>query len=379
MILMALDHVRWLTSSVQFDPTDLAQTNTALFFTRWVTHFCAPAFLFLAGMGVFLHGSKPHRRESLSRFLLLRGFWLVIIEMTVVRLGWTANFAYNEYLFGGVIWMIGLCLIGFSLLVRLRPVVIGMVGLVIIAGHNLSDIIAPGFSGGMGQVREGLLWPILYTAGNVTLGRGGPVLAVLFPVIPWIGVMAGGYAFAHLMQRAGDRRDRWAYRIGLGAVGLFLLLRLPNLYGDPHPWTSQPRWWFTGLSILNATKYPASLVYLLMTLGPMIALMPILDRARGRLWDMVEIYGRAPFWFYVLHLPVAHLAATVVSLVTMGRVIPWLSGNQPMLVPWVPDGYGLRLPGVYFVFVVVVVVLYLPCRWMANLKRRRRDWWLSFL
>jgi uncharacterized membrane protein len=378
MAIMALDHVRLFITNAAFSPTDLSQTTAAYFFTRWITHFCAPGFVFLAGTGAFLYGTRVQTRRELSRFLLTRGAWLVLMELTILRFAWTFNFDYPHYVLGGVIWMIGWCLILMAGLVYLPVRAIATIGLIIIAGHNLSSVLMPSI---MPAIRaSGLLWlwQIGYSSGVVSVG-GLTYLFVLFSIVPWIGVMAAGYAFGTVITQPPARRDRLCYAIGLGAVALFVLLRTFNIYGDPRPWAPQRDLLFSLLSFLNTSKYPASLLFLLMTLGPMIALIPLLDRARGRLARDLATIGRVPFFYYVLHIPLIHLTACALSLVRYGAVVPWLRLNHPLGVDdRPPEGWGYGLPVVYLVTIAIVITLYFLCRWFDDVKRRRRDWWLRY-
>lgn len=374
MVLMAIDHVRVFSGIPAGGPTP------GVFFTRWITHFCAPAFIFLAGTSAFFYG---RRHPDLSRFLALRGLWLVVLELTVLRLAWTFNLDLSWFM-AGVIWSIGWCMILLAVLVRLPAVVVGAVGVVIIAGHNLLDGVTQAWTTGT----FGWLWSIVYAgfyAGPLQLGDGGPSLIVLYSIVPWIGVMAAGYAFGAIVTAPPERRDRLCLQLGLGAVALFLVLRGANLYGDPSPWTAaasqsggrpaMPGW----LSFLNTTKYPASLSFLLMTLGPAVALVPLLERARGRLASMVTVFGRVPFFYYVLHIPLIHLLALGVSRLREGAVNPWLFANHPMGAPPAPEGYRWSLLELYLVWLVALAILYPLCRWFANLKARRSEWWLSYL
>jgi hypothetical protein len=205
----------------------------------------------------------------------------------------------------------------------------------------------------------------------------GPLI-VLYSIIPWNGVMAAGYVFGRILTLDPDRRRRLCYGIGLGATALFVLLRATNYYGDPLPWTADIEMPVL-LSFLNTTKYPASFSFLLMTLGPTIALMPLLDGARCTVARWIAVFGRVPFFYYVLHIPLIHALALVISWIREGRVNPWLFANHPMGNPPPPDGYTWSLGLLYLVWAVTVVILYFPCRWFADLKARRKDPWLSYL
>ncbi|HKC48410.1 MAG TPA: heparan-alpha-glucosaminide N-acetyltransferase domain-containing protein, partial [Gemmatimonadales bacterium] len=306
MILMAIDHVRVYSGLPAGGPT------AGIFFTRWITHFCAPAFIFLAGTSAFFYGRK---HQDLSRFLLTRGAWLVLLELTVLRVAWTFNFDFAHYEMAGVIWVIGWCMIILAGLVRLPLGVVGTLGIVIIAGHNLLDgYIYPTLIPSLGNDLGSALWKIFYVgfyAGPISFGSDGPSLIVLYAIIPWIGVMAAGYAFGKVLTLELERRTRWCLVIGLTAAALFLVLRGFNMYGDPRPWSTVAR--PNGpppmpavLAFLNTNKYPASLLFLLMTLGPTIALMPVLERTRGAVARFITVFGRVPFFYYVLHIPLIH-------------------------------------------------------------------------
>jgi uncharacterized membrane protein len=359
MILMAIDHVRVYSGLPAGGPTP------GIFFTRWITHVCAPAFIFLAGTSAFLYG---RRHADLSRFLLARGLWLVLLELTLIRLAWTFNFDFAHYLLAGVIWVIGWCMVLMAGLVRLPVPAVGGLGLAIIGLHNA---VMPKLIPLLPEAPRS----ILYTAfADPPIGP----LMVLYPIIPWIGVMAAGYAFGTVLTLEPARRHRICYAVGVGGTALFLLLRGLNVYGDPRPWTT------TGampaaLSFLNTTKYPASFSFLLMTLGPTIALIPPLDRAHGTVAGWVATFGRVPFFFYVLHIPLIHGLALLVSWSREGGVSPWLFANHPMGNPPPPEGYTWSLGVLYLVWAVAIIILYFACRWFANLKARRTDAWLSYL
>ena len=379
MILMAIDHVRVYAGVPAGGPT------AGVFLTRWVTHFVAPAFVFLAGTAAYLHGRRLADRGALARFLVTRGLWLVLLELTVIRVAWTFNVDFANYNLAGVIWMLGWCMVAMAALVRLPLRAIAAVGIAIVALHNVTDVFAPG-------IREawpdGAPWPLalLYFGGAVSLGPGGPPLLVLYVLVPWIGVMMAGYAFGALVELPPERRRLLCIRMGLAITAAFVLLRALDVYGDPRPWSGGPvgvdgpvasaPW---PIRFLGTTKYPASLSFLLMTLGPTILLVGLAARWRGRLAEAVTIFGRVPMFYYLLHIPFIHVAAIVVSLVREGAVNPWLFGNHPLNPPPVPEGYRWSLPLLYLVVALCVLALWLPCRWYARVRAQRRSRWLSYL
>jgi len=379
MVLMAIDHVRVFSGVPAGGPTP------GVFFTRWITHFCAPAFIFLAGTSISFYARK---HDDVSKYLIIRGLWLILLEFTVLRLAWTFNFDFRHYEMAGVIWLIGICMILMAALVKLPVSVIGTLGVVIVAAHNLMDSHMGALLEGMDSNRFSGLWKLLYVgffAGPIQFGPDGPNLTVLYSIIPWIGVMAAGYAFGAILIREPAERRRLCLAIGLSAITLFLILRGLNLYGDPRPWHAaaqghnglppMPGW----LSFLNTSKYPASLLFLLMTLGPTIALIPLLENARGALARALMMFGRVPFFFYLLHIPLVHALALVVSKIRLGFVSPWLFANHPMGNPEPPDGYVWSLSLLYLVWGIAVVILYFSCRWFADFKSKRNDAWLKYI
>jgi uncharacterized membrane protein len=379
MILMAIDHVRVFSGVPAGGPT------AGVFFTRWITHFCAPAFIFLAGTSIFLYARKHH---YVSRYLLIRGAWLILLEFTFLRLAWTFNFDFRHYEMAGVIWVIGICMILMAGLIRLPLAAVGTIGVVIIGAHNLMAPHMGALLEGLDQNRLSGLWKIMYVgffAGPIQFGPDGPNLTVLYSIIPWIGVMAAGYAFGKSLTLEPARRKRLCLTIGLSAIGLLLVLRGFNLYGDPRPWhaavaAQNGRPPMPGLfAFLNTTKYPASLDFLLMTLGPIIALLPLLENLRGPVARAMTVFGRVPFFFYMLHIPLIHALALGVSKIRLGYVSPWLFANHPMGNPEPPDGYVWSLPLLYLVWAIAIALLYFACRWFAALKLKRNDWWLQYL
>jgi uncharacterized membrane protein len=378
MVVMALDHVRdfFHVYAKAFDPLDPSKTWTGLFFTRWITHFCAPTFVFLAGTGAFLSTRRGKTKKELSWFLLTRGLWLILLELTLVRFGWFFNFDYRLVIIQ-VIWAIGWGLVVLSGLVFLPTRVVAAFGLALIALHNLLDGLK---SADFGPLRG--LWVVLHEQG-VLMPLPGVFAFVAYPLVPWVGVIAAGYAFGEILTLEREGRRRFLFGIGFAAVALFVVLRFVNAYGDPLPWSAQSRGaWYTFLSFLNTQKYPPSLLFLLMTLGPSIVALALFDTGRetpAPLRPFVT-FGRVPLFYYVLHVPLVHLAAVVFAYFKYGRAewlfVNWPPPGQPQPEP---QGYGYDLWVVYAVWLGVVLALYPLCRWFAAVKARRRDAWLSYL
>lgn len=387
MVIMMLDHTRDFVHNAVFvfDPTDLSRTNVALFFTRWITHYCAPVFVFLAGTGAYLQFARGKSRGELSRFLVTRGFWLIVLEVTIVRIVVTFNFDLRFLGFLQVIWVIGVSMIVLAALVHLPVKVIGAFGLAMIAVHNLFD----GFNVASWRGPESPvpslgagLWMLLHQPFEAipVWGFPSPVLFVVYPLIPWIGVMAVGYAFGALYQMDAERRRRWLLIIGGTAAALFVLLRGANVYGDPARWSKQSSAVFTVLSFLNTTKYPASLLFLLMTLGPAIASLALFEsrpNAGGVVRRFIVTFGRVPLFFYLLQWLTGHVISIVLHL-AFGKPVAWLF-QSPMNFSGAPPGVGFNLAVVYLCWIAGVLLLYPLCKWFAGVKARRRDWWLSYL
>ena len=372
MILMAIDHVRVYAGVPAGGP------DFGVFFTRWITHFVAPGFVFLAGTAAYLHGRKLADRNALARFLLTRGAWLVLLELTFIRVMWTFNFDFANYMLAGVIWMLGVCMMLMAAAIYLPTKAIAAVGIGIVALHNLTDFFRPQIQQAVGDAGPNWLLKLAYMGGAVSLGGdGGPPLLILYVIVPWIGVMMAGYAFGRIMELPPETRRSLTLRIGLAAIAAFVVLRFVDVYGNPGKWRdSQMPALF---AFLNTAKYPASLSFLLMTLGPVLVLVALAERWKGRVADAITVFGRVPLFYYLLHIPLIHLAAMGVSLVREGSVNPWLFGNHPLAPPDVPEGYRWSLPLLYAVFAACVVALWFPCRWFAGVRARKRSPWLSYL
>ena len=372
MVLMAIDHVRVYAGVPAGGP------RPAVFFTRWITNFVAPAFAFLAGTSAYLLGRRMADRKALARYLVTRGLILVLLELTFIRVAWTFNFDFGEYLLAGVIWMLGWCMVLMAALIWLPTVAIGAFGVAVICLHNLMDFLSPEAGTALQESSLSWLWQILYFGGPIQLGHNGPTLMVLYSIVPWIGVMAAGYAFGAVMVMEPAKRNRICVALGAGTIVLFLGLRVIDGYGDPRHWhTPGPAPAF--LRFINTSKYPASLQFLLMTLGPTILLLPLAEHARGKIGEIFTIFGKVPMFYYLIHIPTIHFAAVIVSLVREGRIDPWLFANHPMMVPPPPEGYVWSLPLLYAVFFVVVAVLYVPCRWYARRKATNPAPWMRYI
>lgn len=369
MVLMVLDHVRDFVGDMSIGATDLSMTSVPLFLTRWVTHYCAPTFVFLAGTGAYLAGSRGKTKLELSAFLVTRGIWLVILEITLVRWGMTWSFDITRG-FLQVIWAIGWSMIALSAVVYLPTWVIGAVGVTICVGHNALDPLVPENFGRFSDV-----WKILHDGGRFEPFKGARYFAG-YPILPWFGVMSCGYAFGSLLSLPSQVRRRSVIALGLSLTAAFVALRWTNLYGDPNPWSVQPRGsGFTVLSFLNCDKYPPSLLFMLMTLGPAITFLGVFDRGIGRVGTPLVTLGRVPLFFYLLQWPVAHGLAVVIAMLR-GEPYAWLFGGG---IGDTPEGYGYSLPVVYLMWIVALAILYPPSRWFAGLKKRNSSPWLSYL
>jgi len=361
MVIMALDHTRIFFSNVTHHPLDLDKTTVALFFTRWITHFCAPVFVFLAGTGACLAGKRGRDKGELSWFLLSRGLWLAFLEVTYVKcFGWEFAIQYNSVGWG-VLWAIGWSMVVLSALVFAPVWFITAFGLAMIGLHNAFDVVTPDQLG-----KFGALWRILHAGGGYSQGIQ---YGAGYPLIPWIGVLATGYGFGKIFEWEPEKRRRWLLRWGCAAIALFFFARGTNAYGDPTPWVlrrdGSVLW--TLLGWLHCEKYPPSLCYLLMTLGPAMIVLALLDKGTPAWMRPLLVFGRVPLFYYLLHLPLIHGMAIAVKVMFFAGPVP----------PGTRLGFGL--PGVYLAWAVAIAILYLPCRWFAALKQRRRDEWLSYL
>jgi len=386
MVIMMLDHTRDFVhnAALQFDPTDLSRTNVALFFTRWITHFCAPVFVFLAGTGAYLQFARGKSKTQLSRFLVTRGLWLIVLELTVVKLGVFFNPDIRFFGFLQVIWVIGVSMIVLAVLIHLPKTVIAAFGLLMIALHNLLDGVRVEAWHGPGSPVPGVtakMWILMHQPFQAfpIFGDGTPVIVLIYPLIPWVGVMAAGYVFGVLYQMDALRRRRLLLIIGASVTLLFVIIRAINVYGDPNEWSQQKNIVYTALSFVNTVKYPPSLLFLLMTLGPAILLLALFEAEswRGQIRKFFVTFGRVPLFFYLLQWYTAHGISILLHL-AFGKPASWL-WKSPLNFGQPIEGIGFNLGVVYLSWIAGVLLLYPLCKWFAGVKQRRRDWWLSYL
>jgi uncharacterized membrane protein len=384
MVVMALDHVRdfAFAGTLHFSATDFTQTTPSIFFTRWVTHFCAPVFVFLAGTGAYLQRSRGKSVPDLARFLVTRGAWLIVLEFTIVRFAVTFTLDSQLLAILQVIWVIGVGMIILAGLIRFPTGVVGVLGVSIICLHNLLDRIPVyQYSGPTGPNATVLewVWALLHAGfAMLPVGHSGSVVLVLYAIVPWFGVMAAGYAVGSVYELTPEARRRVLLRLGAGSIAAFLAIRALNGYGDPSPWTHQPMGRYTMMSFLDVTKYPPSLDFVLMTLGPAMLALAWFDRiGESKLAAPLIVFGRVPMFYYLLQWFAAHgiVLAVVVALHQDPVWLFWHGFPPPRAGP----DAGVRLRTTYLIWVSVIALLYPLCRWYAGVKARRRDWWLSYL
>jgi uncharacterized membrane protein len=372
IVIMALDHVHDFFGALDASPTDLATTTAPLFFTRWITHFCAPVFFLLTGTGACLALQRMSKKE-LSRFLLTRGLWLLFLEVVVMRFALQFNFDYRVTIIT-VLWALGWSMIALAGLIHLPNWTILAFGVALVGGHKLLDGIPANALGDFAP-----LWSVLHAPGFL-INTSSHVVFVAYPLVPWLGVTALGYMLGQAYGWSDDRRRTLLLRLGVGLSLGFVLLRLLNVYGDPVPWSVQKSPLWTLLSFLNLQKYPPSLLFLLMTLGPALLLLRAFDSGVPRLLRPALTIGKVPLFFYVLHFYLIHLLAVAACYLRFGNVSGMFQSPDLGRFPFTaPPGWDVGLPMIYLLWACVVLALYPLCRWYAGLKRRRRDWWLSYL
>jgi uncharacterized membrane protein len=370
MVIMALDHVRdffhW--SAFQYNPLDLSQTSTPIFLTRWITHFCAPIFVFLAGTSAYLTGLRKGKK-ALSKFLLTRGLWLLLLEITVI------NFSFSFDILNGialqVIWALGVSMIFLSFLIFLPKRILLILALLIIYGHNLLDNFHV-----EGNSTDAVVWSMLHELKFFPFGKFN--LFVLYPVLAWIGVMCAGYCFGELYTKYDAlKRKKILIILGSVCIALFIVIRYTNLYGDQNHWHKQNTAVFTVLSFINTTKYPPSLLFILMTIGPAILALAFIEKPLSRLGKVIAVYGKVPMFYYIIHFYVIHIGFVIAAMLT-GYKLDQAINAGPLGNP-LPD-YGFKLWQVYTIWISIVALLYPLCKWYSDYKfRNPQKWWLSYL
>jgi uncharacterized membrane protein len=372
MIIMALDHTRdffHYGASIDQNPMDFSTTNTTLYLTRWITHFCAPVFVFLSGTSIFLSAKKFKTKKELSRFLLTRGIWLILVEIFIIVPVWEFNITSIDL---QVIWVIGLCMCIMSALVYLPVKVLFATGLAIIFFHNLLDDIT------ITEENFGsFLWSLVHERHAFPINDKFRIL-VAYPFLPWLGLMIVGYCTGHLF-RSSSAKNRKAilFYTGIAAIILFILLRSINLYGDMHRWARQSNLSFTILDFIKVTKYPPSLLFILMTVGPALVILALVEKTSTNLTKQISIFGKVPFFYYILHILLIHLLAMLAFFAT-GHTTQELDYNH-YNNSTLPPGFGFPLWVVYVAWGIVILLLYVPCKWYCMYKLNNRKWWLSYV
>ena len=363
MVLMAIDHVR------VYSGLPAGGQEPGIFFTRWITHFCAPGFVFFAGTSSFLLGLKLKSNAKLARYLITRGILLVVLELTLIRFAWTFNFNYSQFVLAGVIWMLGWCMILLAALIWLKPWVTGVMGLAIIAGQQAFQYV-PKLLPASAQNSFGRFWEFIYTSGYEPI-QG---VTVLYVLVPWIGVMAAGYGFGLILSLEPEKRNRLCRWIGLSAILLFAVIGSVIAMRQSQGEQVQP---FI-FRLLNQRKYPASILYILMTLGPLIALVPVVEKATGWFANVLTTFGRVPFFYYLLHIPLIHISALIANLVRAGSTHQESYATAPYTR--IPAEQQWNLALLYLVFIIDVVILYFACRAYDRYKFNHPEVkWLKYI
>lgn len=373
MIIMALDHCRGFfhyNANIGQDPLDISTTTPLLFLTRWITHFCAPVFVFLSGTGIFLYGSKGKTKKQVAFFLFTRGLWLMLIEIFVINPIWDFNFTF----FGlQVIWAIGLSMVVLSALIFLPYPALLIIGLIIVCGHNFLDPV---------KMNENnfpsFLWAVVHQQHRFIINDNLRI-GLQYPFFSWLGLMITGYALGKLYLPAVNAayRKKFLFYTGLAAIVLFIILRWTNLYGDLHKWTEQKTTLFTIFDFINTTKYPPSLLYMLMTIGPALIFLSFAENISNSISRKITVFGKVPFFYYVLHIFLIHAFAWLLFFAT-GHGWKNLDFNH-FREGSLPEGYGHPLWVVYVVWALVIIILYFPCRWYSRYKTTHKQWWLSYI
>ncbi len=367
IILMALDHTRIFFTNVTFNPLTIEQTNLPLYLTRWITHICATSFIFLAGVSIYLALKRGKNRKTMGHFLLLRGLWLIILELTIIKFAWLFS---PDFFLAGVIWVIGWSMIILAFVIKLPTRIIGILAIFMILGHNILDSISAD-----SWENFSFFWSFLHERKLFTT-QGNIQFFLVYPLVPWVGVMALGYVFGPVFTWQPEKRFSFLKKTSLFLLISFLVLRGLNIYGDPKPWSQQSTLLKTFFSFWDCYKYPPSLLYLLITLSITLILLYLFERYPSAIFYPLKIFGQVPLFFYILHLWLIHLAAIVFALPKYGYqavTIPYFIGSLK------PENYGYDLHHVYLFWILILAILYPSCYWFNQYKAKHKFWWLKFL
>jgi uncharacterized membrane protein len=376
MIIMALDHTRdyFHFDAFLHDPLNPATTSLPLYFTRWITHFCAPVFVFLAGTSSYLQGLRKSRKE-LSALLVSRGLWLVVVEIFIMSFAFTFDIHYGFILLQ-VIWVTGISLVALGILIWLPFNVIFVLGILIVSGHNLLDYAEAGHQG-----KFNFTWDLAHKGNFGGYAVGGHRLAILYPFLPWTGLLLVGYCSGKIFQSTipADARKKILYRTGAALIFIFFCLRALNIYGDPRPWNLQHNALQNFFSFMNVSKYPPSLLFMCITIGPALLFLAAAETAKNKLSDIITVYGRVPFLYYVIHFYLLHLLTTLFFFMRGHSIAEGLQGVPNFPFCFLIAGEGVHLWQVYVIWISVVTALYPVCKWFSSYKMMHRKWWLSYL
>ena len=374
MIIMALDHTRDFFHAEAFtrDPLDPATTNILMYFTRFITHYCAPVFILLAGTSIYLQSLRKSKSE-LSAFLFKRGLWLILVEVILITFAWTFDFSYSIFILQ-VIWAIGICMVLMGIIIRLPYTLILIAGLAIVFGHNILDSI-PG-------THQGFWWDLLHN-GNFAFHEilPGYQITIIYPFLPWLGLMMLGYGLGKIYEPSVDPafRKKSLLYTGAGLIFFFILLRYINVYGDPLPWTLQDNTTSTIFSFLNVHKYPPSLLFMCITIGPALIFLTLFETTQNKITRIISVYGKVPFFYYILHFYILHTLCMILFIARGHTFSEGIEDTAGIPFRFLIAGEGYSIGIVYLIWILMVIALYPLCKWFSDMKRKHRHWWLSYL
>ena len=374
MIIMALDHTRDFFHAEAFtrDPLDPATTNILMYFTRFITHYCAPVFILLAGTSIYLQSLRKSKSE-LSAFLFKRGLWLILVEVILITFAWTFDFSYSIFILQ-VIWAIGICMVLMGIIIRLPYTLILIAGLAIVFGHNILDVIP--------STHQGFWWDLLHN-GNFAFHEilPGHQITIIYPFLPWLGLMMLGYCSGKIYEPSVNPafRKKLLLYTGTGLILFFILLRYINVYGDPLPWTLQDNTTSTVFSFLNVHKYPPSLLFMCITIGPALIFLALFETSQNKITRIISVYGKVPFFYYILHFYILHILCMILFLARGHSFSEGIQDTAGIPFRFLIAGEGYSIGIVYLIWILMVIALYPLCKWFSDMKRKHRHWWLSYL